>query len=74
MPNFKTNKEANPEGYEQGGSEFYGYGNQKRANGMPYASPCKTMGGMMSLLGGKKEEAPEEKKEIKLDLSKYKSK
>ena len=41
MPNFKTNKDANPEGYTQDGSEFYGYGNQKQANGMPYASPAK---------------------------------
>ena len=41
MPNFKTNKDANPEGYVQAPSKFYGHGNQKRANGMPYASPLK---------------------------------
>ncbi len=39
MPNFKTNKEANPEGYTQKGSEFYGYGNQRKSE-----CPCGTPG------------------------------
>jgi hypothetical protein len=37
MPDFpKNTNTANMKG-----SEFFGFGNQKRANGMPYASPVK---------------------------------